>query len=149
MKTSQIIVASLITATALLSGCAHTDRAPVASTTYDAPAYASSYGVVDSIQVIPTSSGGSTLGTVAGGVVGGLLGHQVGGGRGNTAATVAGAVGGAAVGNEMSKNNQAGTAYQIGVRLDDGSYQTIQQDSVADLRVGNRVRIENGRAYRY
>jgi len=148
MKTSQIIVASLVTATALLSGCAHTDRAPVASTTYNAPAYASSYGVVDSIQVVATSSGGSTLGTVAGGVVGGLLGHQVGGGRGNTAATVAGAVGGAAVGNEMSKNNQ-GSAYQIGVRLDDGTYQTIQQDSIADLRVGNRVRIENGRAYRY
>lgn len=39
-------------------------------------------------------------------------------------------------------------AYQISVRLENGSYQTIQQDSLVDLQVGNRVRIENGRVYR-
>jgi outer membrane lipoprotein SlyB len=152
MKTSQGISITLIAAAALLAGCASSPR-PVASSQYpasSAPAYSSSYGVVESIQAVQTSSGGPGLGTIAGGVVGGLLGNQVGGGRGRTAATVAGAVGGAVVGNRMEQNQQAGAqAYQVGVRLDNGSYQTIQQDSAADLAVGNRVRIENGRVYRY
>jgi outer membrane lipoprotein SlyB len=107
-------------------------------------------GTVDSIQVVQASSGnGSGIGTVAGGVVGGALGNQVGEGRGRTAATVAGAIGGAMVGNQMERNATGHQTYQIGVRLDNGSYQTIQQDSVGDLQVGTRVRIENGHAYRY
>jgi outer membrane lipoprotein SlyB len=53
-------------------------------------------------------------------------------------------------GNEIEQRNRTSpAAYQIGVRLDNGSYQTVTQDTVADLSVGNRVRIENGRAYRY
>jgi outer membrane lipoprotein SlyB len=95
-------------------------------------------------------SSGISPGAVVGGVVGGVLGNQVGSGRGRTAATAAGAVGGAVVGNQIEKANRQPTAmYQVGVRLDNGSYQTVVQDSVADLSVGNRVRIENGRAYRY
>jgi hypothetical protein len=39
--------------------------------------------------------------------------------------------------------------YQVGVRLDNGGYRTVIQDSVADLRVGSRVRVDNDRAYRY
>jgi outer membrane lipoprotein SlyB len=35
------------------------------------------------------------------------------------------------------------------VRLDNGDYQTIVQDDVNDLRVGTRVRVVDGRAYRY
>jgi outer membrane lipoprotein SlyB len=153
MKTKQTIIITLISATALLGGCA-SSPGPVSSSQYpssSAPAYSSAYGVVDSIQAVQSSSGNSSgLGTVAGGVVGGLLGNQVGSGNGRTAATVAGAVGGAVVGNQIAQNNQSRTqTYQIGVRLDNGGFQTIQQDSVADLNVGSRVRIENGRVYRY
>jgi outer membrane lipoprotein SlyB len=83
-------------------------------------------------------------------VVGGLLGNQVGGGTGRGLATAAGVVGGAVVGTQVEqRNRQGGTAYQIGVRLDNGGYQTYTQDSVGDLNIGNRVRVDNGRVYRY
>ncbi|MBC7858179.1 MAG: glycine zipper 2TM domain-containing protein, partial [Burkholderiaceae bacterium] len=79
-----------------------------------------------------------------------LLGNQVGSGSGRSAATVAGAVGGALVGNEVEKSRSQGReAYQIGIRLDNGDYRVIAQDSVQDLRVGNRVRVVDGRVYRY
>jgi len=29
------------------------------------------------------------------------------------------------------------------------SYQTVAQDNVSDLRIGDRVRVENGYVYRY
>ncbi|MDB5825411.1 MAG: putative outer rane lipoprotein precursor SlyB-like [Herminiimonas sp.] len=110
------------------------------------------FGVVESIQAVNTgsSSGGINAGTVIGGVVGGLLGNQVGGGTGRGVATAAGVVGGAMAGNQIQKNTQApSTAYQVGVRLDNGAFQTVMQDSVADLNVGSRVRLDNGRVYRY
>jgi len=115
------------------------------------PSYSSSYGIIDSIQMAQANgNSGMGAGAVVGGVVGGLLGNQVGGGSGRTVATVAGAIGGAMVGDQVERNNtQPRNAYQIRVRLDNGSYRTIMQDSIADLRVGSRVRIENERVYRY
>ncbi|MDE2090603.1 MAG: glycine zipper 2TM domain-containing protein, partial [Gammaproteobacteria bacterium] len=87
-------------------------------------------------------------GTVIGGVVGAVAGNQIGSGNGNTLATVAGAVGGAAIGNSV-ENHNAAQMYTIQVRMDNGNYKTItQKGSVADLRVGDRVRIQNGYAYR-
>jgi outer membrane lipoprotein SlyB len=129
---------------------------PVSTQSYPAAAqgYSSAYGVVDSIQVSRASSNGGSgmgMGAVVGGAVGGLLGNQVGGGRGKTAATIAGAIGGAMVGNQVEQRNtvQLRDQYQIGVRMDNGDYRTIVQDSVADLQVGSRVRVENDRAYRF
>jgi len=53
-----------------------------------------------------------------------------------------------AVGNRMEDRTR--NVYQIGVRLDNGSFVTITQDSAADLQVGSRVRIDNNnRVYRY
>lgn len=113
---------------------------------------ATMYGVVDSIQVVQGNTAtGPGLGTVAGVVVGGLLGNQVGSGGGRAAATVAGAVGGGLVGNNIEGRTRAAGpgAYQIGVRLDNGAYQTVTQESASDLGVGSRVRLENGRVFRY
>lgn len=112
--------------------------------------YISAYGVVDSIKSVANNNSGIGMGTVIGGVVGGVLGNQVGGGTGKSVATAAGAVGGAMVGHEMEKNrNATSTAYQIGVRLDNGSYENFTQAQVGNLRVGDRVRIENGQLTRY
>jgi outer membrane lipoprotein SlyB len=115
----------------------------------------SGYGVVQSIDLVRqgnTGIGGSGIGagTIAGAVVGGVVGHQVGAGQGNTAATVLGAAGGAYVGHELEKRNQQQTdAYKFTIRMNDGSYQTLTQTTNADIRVGDRVRIENGVARRY
>lgn len=155
MKTNRIVITALLAASTFVAGCAAPGY-PQASSPYPAPmgqqgAYAS-YGVVDSIQLVNTQSGpgGIGAGAVVGGLVGGLLGNQVGGGTGKGLATAAGVVGGAVVGNQVEqRNRQGGTAYQIGVRLDNGGYQTYTQESIGDLNIGNRVRIDNGRVYRY
>lgn len=161
MKSTISIASSAIALSAALAGCAspgyqQPGQAYPTSQNYPASSssqtYVTMYGVVDSIQVVQGNTNtGPGLGTVAGVVVGGLLGNQVGGGGGRTAATVAGAVGGGLVGNSIEKNNRAAGPglYQIGIRLDNGSYQTITQDSAGDLGIGNRVRIDGGRVYRY
>lgn len=153
MKSTHTIAALVVASTALLSGCASTSSDPINNNgAYNNPASNSmGYGTIDSIQVTRTGSGQTTgTGAVVGGLVGALVGNQVGSGSGRTAATVAGAVGGAAIGHNVEGNRAAGRdMYQIGVRLDNGDYRTIVQDSVYDLRVGNRVRVVDGRAYRY
>lgn len=109
------------------------------------------YGRVDSIQYRQANAGGGIgVGAVVGGLVGGVLGNQVGGGSGRKAATVAGVIGGAMVGNEIEKRNgELREEVVIGVRLDDGSYRSVVQDSAAGLQVGSRVRIEGERVYLY
>lgn len=160
MKTNKILAISMVAASALITGCASPDYYPAntsqnypsTSSSYPAPsqAYGVSYGVVDAIEVTGSNSGGVGAGAVVGGLVGGLLGNQIGDGNGRTAATVAGAVGGAVVGNQVQQRNRAGQQnYAVRVRLDNGSYQTYAQDNVTDLQIGSRVRVDNGRVYRY
>lgn len=153
MKSSHTIAAALIASAAMLTGCASTSNDPYNNSgAYNNPSSTSmGYGTIDSIQVTRGSGNTSGTGAVVGGLVGALVGNQVGSGSGKAAATVAGAVGGAAIGNsvEARKNQSGQDMYQIGIRLDNGDYRTIVQDSVYDLRVGNRVRVVDGRAYRY
>jgi outer membrane lipoprotein SlyB len=113
------------------------------------------YGRVANIEVVQSQSAGaapSGVGAVAGGVVGGVLGHQVGSGRGNTAATIAGAVGGALLGNAVESNNRAPRTYQsyrVSVQTDNGGYRAFDVPSPGDLRIGDRVRIDNGQISRF
>ena len=155
MKSTHTIAAIAVATTALLTGCASTSNDPYTNNNgaYNNSASTSmGYGTIDSIQVTRAGASTSGSGAVIGGLVGAVVGSQVGSGSGRTAATVAGAVGGAAIGNNVERNRNDGSGremYQIGVRLDNGDYRTIVQDSVYDLRVGNRVRVVDGRAYRY
>jgi outer membrane lipoprotein SlyB len=159
MKSTHTIAAILVASTAVLSGCASTTSTPYGynnnNTGYNNAGYnsnvSSGYGTIDSIQVVRGSGGTSGGGAVVGGLVGALVGNQVGSGNGRTAATVAGAVGGAAIGNSVEANRNANgqDMYQINIRMDNGEYRAVTQDSVYDLRVGNRVRMVDGRVYRY
>ena len=113
------------------------------------------YGVVQSIELVQQENTGIAgsgigLGTVAGAVIGGVLGNQIGSGRGNTVATVAGVAGGAYVGHELeNRQQQRVDAHKITVRMEDGSYQVLMQNTNAGFRVGDRVRLENGSMQRY
>jgi outer membrane lipoprotein SlyB len=114
------------------------------------PTYYAVYGVVEAIET--TGSGvdpHNVAGTVIGGVIGGVLGHQIGSGRGNSVATVAGAVGGAVIGHEVEESNKKRDLYRMRIRLEAGGYQTLMQDTLGGLRVGDRVRVENDRVSRY
>ncbi len=168
MRTNRLVTL-IFAGTALVGGCATADSPYVrydnSGYRYDnnSHAYDNSgsrysgtrsndgyYGVLDSIE---STRGGSdqnaVAGTIIGGVIGGVLGHQIGSGTGNTVATVAGALGGAAVGHEIGRGNASQDAYRLRIRFDNGNYQTVTQAGIDNLRVGDSVRIENGRAYRY
>jgi outer membrane lipoprotein SlyB len=102
------------------------------------------YGTVESVQTVDRHNPG-VIGAIGGAVVGGLLGNQIGSGRGNTAATIAGAAGGAIAGREIEKRvRKDDDLFKIFVRMDDGTYQAIAQETQPYVRPGDRVRVENG-----
>ena len=105
-------------------------------------------GSIDSINTIVKQGEGSGAGAVLGGVLGGVLGHQVGNGRGKDLATVAGAVGGAVLGNSVEKNAKTANSYDVRVRMEDGTFQTVRYQTEPGLRVGDKVRVEDGRIVR-
>jgi outer membrane lipoprotein SlyB len=146
-------IAALLAAGAVLGGCASNGSQPYYSDggrgSYEN--VATGYGTIESIQVTAGENRTSGAGAVVGGLVGALAGNQIGSGGGRTAATVAGGVAGAAIGNRVEANRNADgqQMYAVNVRLDNGEYRTVVQDSVYDLRVGNRVRLVDGRVYRY
>ena len=159
-------LAALVAAGAVLGGCASSSPDPYynnggyANNGYSNDGYrdgrgyrdnaSAGYGTIESIQVTNGDGRTSGAGAIVGGLVGALAGNQVGSGGGRTAATVAGGVAGAAIGNNVERNrDERAGAYAVNVRLDNGDYRTVVQDNVNDLRVGNRVRIVDGRVYRY
>lgn len=131
--------------------------------TYQQPTYQQStnsdgaysgYGVVQAIELMrqDVASGSSALGlgTLAGAVVGGIVGNQIGSGGARPTATVLGAASGAYVGHQMEKRGQqAADAYKFTIRMNNGSYQTLMQSANPDIRVGDRVQIDNGVVRRY
>jgi outer membrane lipoprotein SlyB len=156
-NTSAILITTVLTLTACgsmnQSGYGYDSRETYPQPTNNSRDYYSGYGTVQSVELVRQERSGSSigLGTVAGAVVGGIVGNQVGSGKGNTAATVIGAAGGAYVGHELeNRNRQAtGDAYRVTVRMENGSSQTLIQSTNNDIRVGDRVRIDNGIAHRY
>ncbi len=97
-------------------------------------------GTVEAVKAVQVQGEGSGLGAVAGGVAGAVVGHQFGGGTGKTALTVLGAVGGGVAGHEVEKRVRASTAYDVTVRLDDGSRRTLRRNEA--LAVGSRVTVQ-------
>ena len=111
------------------------------------------YGRVTNMEVFQTQeqAKGSGLGAILGGVAGAVVGHQIGGGTGRDVATVAGAVGGAVAGNAIEKNRNPNVsqAYRVTVQLDNGGARSYDMPSTGELRIGDRVRIQNGQLFRY
>ena len=111
------------------------------------------YGQVTNVEAFQTQEQGrgTGLGAVLGGVAGGVIGHQIGGGTGRDLATIAGVVGGAVAGNAIEKNRSqnVGQAYRITVQPDNAPARIYEVPSPGDLRIGDRVRIQNGQLFRY
>lgn len=127
---------------------------PYPTATY--PVAGMEYGRIVNIEYLPagTNLGSNTnnvLGAVVGGLVGGVLGNQIGGGSGRTAATVLGGVAGAAVGSHIARNQSGVTTapgYRITMRSDQGVMRVFEVPATGDLRIGDRVRVDNGVIYR-
>jgi outer membrane lipoprotein SlyB len=130
----------MLTAT-LLASCASDPIATGSAVRID-------YGTVEAIEIYRGSDNKPiSVGTVLGGIAGGVVGHQIGSGGGNTVATIAGAIGGAMLGHEVEKK-VTGSRYRMTVRLDSGGTVIVEDSREGDLRVGDRVRVENNRVFR-
>lgn len=116
----------------------------VKSRRVDVASSCSNCGVIESVRGIRSDGDGSGVGMAIGGVAGGLLGNQIGKGNGRTIATIAGAAGGAYVGNEVEKKSKSSVTYRITVRMEDGTYRTINQASQPAYTVGDRVKVVDG-----
>lgn len=110
------------------------------------------YGRVSNVEVLRSQEQGrgTGVGAVIGGVAGAVVGSQIGGGSGRNAATVVGAVGGAVAGNaiERNRNSNIRETYRVSIQLDNGVARAYDVPSYGDLRIGDRVKVENGQLYR-
>ena len=128
-------------------------QAPPQAVQYQEAAYVE-YGHVANIEVLRSETGGTGTtggGAVAGGVVGGVVGNQFGHGSGRAAATALGIVGGALLGNTIEAQRSGPRAYEsyrISVQTDRGGYRAFDVQHPGDLRIGDRVRIDNGQISR-
>lgn len=137
--------------------------APSAGTVQSAPTAAIENGRVTDIQQVQMGATSATnpsarnavVGGIIGAVVGNMAGKHINSGDNRTAATVLGAAGGAAVGNRIGQRQEntaaagaAGPAYRVTVQTDQGAWRTYEVGALGDLRVGDRVRVENGVIYR-
>lgn len=154
-----VSVAASAVMLASLMACAPMNPAPVSTypTSSTVPSTQGAYveyGRVNNVEIIRTQepARGPGIGAVIGGVAGAVVGSQIGSGTGRTAATVIGAVGGAVAGNAIEKsrtaNTAAGESYRVSVQVDNGSLRAYDMTSYGELRIGDRVRIENGQLYR-
>ena len=105
-------------------------------------------GTVTDVKTIKKEGEGSGVGAVAGGVLGGVIGHQIGSGRGNTAATIVGAGAGAYAGNQVEKNRNATTSYQVIVKMEDGKSRTFNFSKETSYRVGDKIKVVDGKITR-
>jgi outer membrane lipoprotein SlyB len=133
---------------ALASGCA--TRQPTYVPQPAQGGYGTQYGVVQSIDTVRAESQTSGAGAILGGVIGGVAGHQVDHGARKDLATGVGVVVGAIIGNEIEKNSKgARDIYRVTVRVDRGGMRSFDYARLDDLRIGDRVRIENNQLYRW
>jgi uncharacterized protein YcfJ len=145
---------------AMMAGCVYSPTVPLSSpapVVYSAPDYSTApasleYARVTNIEYFPggvVRSGVNVPGAILGGVAGAILGNQIGSGSGRGAATVLGGAAGAAVGSQVGRTTSASDAlYRVTLQTEQGITRVYDVPATGDLRVGDRVRVENGVIYR-
>jgi len=139
------------------------------STTYPSAQTSSSgqvaqeFGRVTDIQTVSMGATSATnpnvrnavVGGIIGAVVGNVIGKNVNSGDNRSGVTVLGGAAGAAIGSGVGRNNPntassgaGGPAYRVSIQTDQGQMRTYEVGATGDLRVGDRVRVENGVIYR-
>ena len=106
--------------------------------------YCTNCATVEAINVVQVDGEGNYLGTIGGGVVGAAIGSQIGDGKGRTAAQIAGALGGAYIGRNIERNAKRTQHYEVVIRFNNGGSQTVTYENDPGLRVGEKVKVNNG-----
>jgi outer membrane lipoprotein SlyB len=125
------------------SGSGYPAPAPLtpAPAVAQAPLACASCGTIENVREVKQAGEAKGIGAVAGGLGGAVVGKQFGKGNGSTALAVLGAVGGAFAGHQIEKQVRSTTAYEVTVRMEDGSTRTVQQATPPAWRMGERVRV--------
>ena len=97
-------------------------------------------GVVESIAEVKVEGQTNGVGALAGGATGALVGNRIAGNNNRTLGGVVGAVGGGLIGNAIEKHKRQSVAYDVNVRMQDGTLRTVRQASAP--AVGEKVRVE-------
>src|SRR5882672_8716545 len=100
-------------------------------------------GTVVAVREVEQKGDAKGVGAVGGGVAGAVLGHNIG--DHNKLVTVLGAAGGALLGNHIEKQARATKHWEISVRFDNGTMQTISSDAEPFWHAGDRVRWLDGK----
>lgn len=147
MNARSLLLTAAVAASTLVGACSsNPPRLSPDVNASGAGTTAQQFGNVSNIEIVASASRGAG-GAVLGAVIGAVIGNQIGAGGGRAAATGLGAVGGAIVGNNLQKRNDS-DVYRVSVRLDDGSTGSFDYQSIDDLRVGDRVRVQGGQLHR-
>jgi outer membrane lipoprotein SlyB len=97
-------------------------------------------GVVESVTPVKVQGQTNGVGAVAGGVGGAVVGNRIAGNHNRALGGVIGAVGGGLLGNAIEKHERTTTAYDVNVRMSDGSLRTVRESTAPT--VGEKVRVE-------
>ncbi len=138
--------------TVAIAACSPPRRVDDRRVSYDPPPESAEkvrFGVVSDIDVFEDRSRPSGGGAILGAVIGGVVGNQIGSGSGRAAATGAGVIGGAIVGNAIEERRRRDDEFfRVVVRLDNGGRREFDYKQLNGLRVGDRVRIDDGQLVR-
>ncbi|WP_051534456.1 glycine zipper 2TM domain-containing protein [Deefgea rivuli] len=116
-------------------------NAPASS---DKKAICATCGVVTQVLEVEKPGEGTWMGKIGGAAVGVGLGSLIGKGKGKTAAMVVGGLGGAYAGNKVEGAMNDKKYYEVSVKLDDGSTQTVTFDNPNHgYKQGDKVKLEN------
>lgn len=138
-ETQAVLGQTLLTASAQKAAVAAAGK--TAAQTVSTRQTCDTCGVLQSVNVVEVKGEPGYGGMIAGGVAGALLGSQIGKGDGRTAASVLGAAGGAYAGREVEKNLKKEKRYDVTVRLNNGTLQTVHMKNDPGLKVGAQVKI--------
>ena len=99
-------------------------------------------GTVQAVREVEEKGDANGVGAVGGGVAGAVLGHNIG--DHNKLVTILGAAGGALLGNQIEKQAKATKHWELTVRFDDGTMQTMKSAAQPFWHEGDRVRLYQG-----
>ena len=116
------------------------DNAPAAQQQVAAAPVCTTCGVVESYAAVQVQGKNNGVGAVAGGLGGALIGSKIAGRGNHTLGGAIGAVGGGLLGNAIETHERTSTAYDVRVRMEDGSVRTVRQAAVPT--VGQHVNVE-------
>jgi len=97
-------------------------------------------GVIEGYAPVTVQGKNNGVGAVAGGLGGALIGSKIAGRGNHTLGGAIGAVGGGLLGNAIETHERTSTAYDVRVRMEDGTVRTVRQATVPT--VGQHVNVE-------